>query len=75
VKTTCDCSLIKYPKQPIPPGGRGAVRFEFDSNLKNGFTHAGLIVYDNSVPNERSILYFKTMIYPRRQVKIIRNRR
>lgn len=74
VKTTCDCTLIKYPKAPVPPGGRAAVRFEFDSNVKNGYAHAGLIVYDNSAPNSRSILYFKALIYPRRQVKIIRNR-
>lgn len=73
VRTTCDCAIVKYPKEPLQPGGTAAVRFEFDSRRKAGYTQPALIVYDNSSPNLRKILYLDGTVVPRKNVKILRN--
>jgi hypothetical protein len=72
IKTTCNCELIKYPKKPILPGQSATIRIEFDSHFKSGVVTPGLVVYDNSIPNRRSILYLKGYIVPRRKVMVIK---
>jgi len=72
IKTTCDCTLVKYPKKPIPPGKSGTIRLEFESVGKSGATYPGLVVYDNSSPNARSILYLNGYIIPRRKIQVIK---
>jgi Protein of unknown function (DUF1573) len=73
VRTSCDCTVIKFPQRPIQPGESAAVRIEFDSTGKAGHARPGIIVYDNSYPNARSILYLDGDVTPRRKVKVIRN--
>ncbi len=73
IKTTCDCALVKYPKKPILPGQSGTIRIEFDSTGKSGAAYPGIVVYDNSRPNRRSILYLDGFIIPRRKIQVIRN--
>lgn len=72
IKTTCDCALVKYP-DTIQPGRSGTVRIEFDSTGKSGAAYPGIVVYDNSAPNRRSILYLDGFIVPRRKIQVIRN--
>lgn len=72
VRANCDCTVIKYPKKPLLPGQSAALRLEFDSTRKAGPTQPGIIVYDNSSPNARSILYLDGEVTPRKQVKVIR---
>lgn len=73
VRTTCDCVIIRYPKEPLQPGETAAVRFEFDSRRKAGYAQPALIVYDNSSPNLRKILYLHGTVVPRKNVRIFRN--
>lgn len=72
VRASCDCTIVKYPSNPILPGRSAAVRIEFDSTRKAGRAQPGIIVYDNSIPNRRSILYLDGEVVPRKQVKVIR---
>lgn len=72
VRASCDCTIIKYPQKPLLPGQSAALRLEFDSTRKAGPTQPGIIVYDNSSPNARSILYLDGEVTPRKQVKVIR---
>lgn len=72
VYANCDCTIIKYPQKPLLPGQSAALRFVFDSTRKAGPTQPGIIVYDNSSPNARSILYLDGEVTPRKQVKVIR---
>lgn len=72
VRANCDCTIIRYPSDPVLPGRSAAVRILFDSTRKVGRAQPGIIVYDNSLPNRRSILYLDGEIVPRQQVKVIR---
>jgi Protein of unknown function (DUF1573) len=73
VRTSCDCTVIRFPVKPLQPGQSAAIRIEFDSTGKAGHARPGIIVYDNSYPNARSILYLDGDIVPKRKVKVIRN--
>ena len=66
-KASCDCTVLRYPKKPIPPGQSASIRIEFDSQGKAGLTQPGIIIYDNSSPNLRSILYLNGRVMPRRK--------
>jgi Protein of unknown function (DUF1573) len=72
-KSNCDCTVLRYPSFPVMPGDSAAVRIEFDSDRKMGRARPGIIIYDNSRPNRRSILYLDGYVMPRRAVKVIRN--
>lgn len=69
VKASCDCTVLRFPKDPIPPGKSAAIRVEFDSAGKAGPAQPGIVVYDNSRPNSRSILYLSGYIVPRKKPK------
>jgi len=69
VKTSCDCTVLKYPEFPVMPGETAVLRIEFDSNGKGGATQAGVIIYDNSYPNARNIVYLKGTVSPRKPAK------
>jgi hypothetical protein len=68
-KTTCDCLILKSPDHPVMPGETAIVRFEFDSRGKRGVAIPAIIIYDNSFPNKRSILYLKGEITPRKKIR------
>ena len=72
-KGNCDCTVLRYPAFPVMPGDSAVVRIEFDSNKKTGRARPGIIIYDNSSPNRRNILYLDGYITPRKEVKIIRH--
>ncbi len=65
VKTSCDCTVLQFPKYPVMPGESATVRVEFDSQGKLGHTTPGMVIYDNSSPNTRNIFYLDGIILPR----------
>lgn len=73
VKTSCDCTVLRYPEFPVLPGETATLRVEFDSRGKAGQALPGIIVYDNSSPNSRNILYLKGEVLPRKLIKKISN--
>jgi len=73
VKTSCDCTVLQYPRFPVMPGQTATVRVEFDSQGKIGRTTPGIVVYDNSTPNARNIMYLDGAILPRVKKKNIIN--
>ncbi len=58
-KSRCDCTVADYPHTPIAVGASATVRVEFNSSKKLGQLQQGIVLYDNSDPNLRSILYIK----------------
>lgn len=70
VKASCDCTVFKYPKEPVMPGETATIRIEFDSAGKAGITRPGIVVYDNSAPNQRNILYLEGFVIPKKKPKI-----
>lgn len=65
VKATCDCTVLRHPTRPLMPGEKAAIRVEFDSRGKIGNTTPGLVIYDNSRPNGRQIVYLNAEVVPR----------
>lgn len=69
VKASCDCTVLRYPTFPVMPGETATLRIEFDSRSKIGRTIPGIIVYDNSSPNARNLLYLKGEVIPKKKPK------
>jgi len=52
VKTTCGCTVPDWPKQPVPPGGKGEIKVEFNTANKAGRQLRILRVVANTSPAE-----------------------
>lgn len=52
VKTTCGCTVPEWPKQPLPPGGKGEIKVEFNTDSKAGRQLRVLRVVANTNPAE-----------------------
>lgn len=68
-KTTCDCTVLQLTEHPIMPGESTVLRVEFNSSGKLGTATPAIIVYDNSIPNKRNILYLKGNIIPPKKLR------
>ena len=69
VKATCDCTVLRRPERPIMPGETAAIRVEFDTKGKIGISTPGIVIYDNTKPNGRQIVYMQADIIPRNKPK------
>ncbi len=65
VKATCDCTVLRRPTFPLMPGETAAIRVEFDPRGKIGRTTPGVVIYDNTRPNGRHIVYLNADVVPR----------
>jgi Protein of unknown function (DUF1573) len=61
VSTSCGCTVGKYPKYPIKPGGKGKIEVVFDSKSKRGFQNKTITVLANTQPNH-TILFLKGVV-------------
>lgn len=68
-KAICDCTILQAPKYLIMPGETAVLRLEFDSSGKLGPVMPAIIIYDNSFPNKRSILYLKGNVSARKKLR------
>ncbi|MCF8243602.1 MAG: DUF1573 domain-containing protein [Saprospiraceae bacterium] len=57
-KGSCGCTVPSWPKEPIPPGGTGAIVVEFDSKGKSGPQTKQVTITANTDPAQ-SIFYIK----------------
>lgn len=60
-KPSCGCTAPDWTKTPIPPGGEGFVKAEFDSNGKPGAQNKTITVTANTWP-KTTTLTFKAMV-------------
>ena len=68
-KTTCDCTVLQLPEHPVMPGESAVLRIEFKSNGKLGITTPAILIFDNSFPNKRNILYLKGNVVPSKKLR------
>lgn len=61
---TCGCTVPDWSKEPIPVGGEGFVKAEFDSNGKPNMQHKTVTVTANTWP-KATVLSFKAMVTPK----------
>lgn len=63
-KPSCGCTAPDWTKTPIPPGGEGFVKAEFDSNGKPQMQNKTITVTANTWP-KTTTLTFKAMVTPK----------
>ena len=61
---SCGCTVPDWSKEPIPVGGSGFVRAEFDTNGKQGIQNKTITVTANTWPKVTT-LRFKAMVTPK----------
>lgn len=48
---SCGCTVAKYERKPIPPGGKGAIEAIFDSSGRSGLQTKTIVVQSNAENN------------------------
>ena len=61
---SCGCTAPDWSKEPIPVGGTGFVKAEFDTNGKSGIQNKTITVTANTWPKVTT-LRFKAMVTPK----------
>ena len=61
---SCGCTVPEWTKTPIPVGGEGFVKAEFDTNGKQGINNKTITVTANTWP-KTTLLKFKAMVTPK----------
>ena len=61
---SCGCTVPDWTKEPIPVGGTGMVKAEFDTNGKAGIQNKTITVTANTWP-KTTTLHFKAMVTPK----------
>jgi hypothetical protein len=64
VQPSCGCTAPDWTKEPIPVGGTGFVKVEFDSSGKPGMQNKMVTVTSNTWPKQMK-LNFKAMVTPK----------
>ena len=54
-KGSCGCTVPTWPKEPVPPGGTGELKVEFNTKGKPGRQSKRVTVTANTVPTETAI--------------------
>jgi hypothetical protein len=68
VKTTCGCTVPEWPKEPIPPGGKGEIKVEFNTADKSGRQLRILQVVANTDPVE-------TLLQMGGEIKVVKKKK
>ena len=61
VSTSCGCTVPSFPRTPIRPGDKGAIKVSFNSAGKFGFQAKNVLVVANTQPNT-TLLRIKAQI-------------
>lgn len=64
VKTSCGCTVSKFDKEPIPPGGKGKIQLTFDATHRRGFNSKTATVIANTQPNTQVIKITAMVVGP-----------
>lgn len=48
---SCGCTVPKYDKKPVPPGGRGTIEVVFDTSDREGLQTKTVVVQSNAENN------------------------
>ena len=61
VSTSCGCTVSKYDKKPVPPGGSGRVEVVFDSSGRSGKQRKTIAVRANTDPPVTLLTIYATV--------------
>lgn len=54
-EASCGCTVPSFPKEPIPPGGEGAILVKFDSHNRPGHQKKNILITSNAEQERMSI--------------------
>ncbi|MBT3207017.1 MAG: DUF1573 domain-containing protein [Bacteroidetes bacterium] len=64
-KATCGCTVPKFNKKPIPPGGKGTIEVVFDSGKRRGRQNKTISVLANTQPNRIKLAILADIYVPK----------
>ncbi|MCF8378293.1 MAG: DUF1573 domain-containing protein [Bacteroidales bacterium] len=64
VKSSCGCTVPKYPKEPVKPGDEGVLKVTFDSEGRKGVQNKVITVVHNGQPNQTFVRIKAMVIVP-----------
>ena len=64
VHSSCGCTVPRYPKEPIKPGGEGQIKVTFDSSGRKGVQNKTITVVSNCQPNSAVVRIKAQVITP-----------
>ena len=62
-KASCGCTVPKYPKRAISPGGSGVVEVRFNSSRKPGMQRKSITIFAN-VDTKMKVLKIRSQVIP-----------
>lgn len=70
VEVTCGCTTPKgWPRDPIPPGGKGEITVAFNSAGKSGRQNKVVTVVSNAVNSDGGLISFVTNVLVKKEVQ------
>jgi len=63
-RSTCGCTIPKFPKEAIPPGSSGKIDVIFDTTNKPNQQHKPITITANTFPS-KTVLHLEGMVTPK----------
>ncbi|MEM9245212.1 MAG: DUF1573 domain-containing protein, partial [Cyanobacteria bacterium P01_F01_bin.153] len=63
-RSTCGCTVPEYPKNPIPPGGSGAINVLFRTKGKQNQQQKPVTITANTLPSN-NVIYLNGIVQPK----------
>ena len=57
-KESCGCTVPSWPKEPIPPGGKGVIEVRYDTNRTGGIAK-NVTIISNAINAQTQVLRIK----------------
>lgn len=64
---SCGCTVPEWPREPIPPGGKGRVNVVFNSEGKSGYQEKTISIITNAEPATRIVRIKAEVVVPESQ--------
>ncbi len=64
VKSSCGCTIPKWSKKPLSPGGKEELEIIFDSDRKRGSIYKSITLFTNSQPSKIKLFIKGEVIIP-----------
>jgi hypothetical protein len=67
IQISCGCTTPQWPREPIPPGGKGEITIGFNSAGKMGKQNKVLPIQSNAVNSDDAKITFTTNVLEKKQ--------
>jgi hypothetical protein len=67
ITVSCGCTTPIWPREPIPPGGKGEITVGFNSAGKMGLQNKSLPITSNAVNSDEAKIVFTTNVLEKKQ--------